>query len=399
MPISRSYSIKLIDILIPMLIITFDYKKMYLYIRNNKILIYVLLLTSLIFISYSWSFYNDTSPNIHKRYSDIGWYFKYYFKYFLFFLFLLISKVDKQDLSLLLNIFLLSMFINELISYGIVFELWETEKGNISNPIPFHKNHITYSTFIGFTILLSIYKIQYIKNNYQKLFYLIFLITMSINLFMSAGRTGQLSLLITLIVLIFIHFRKDIKKILLSISTIVIVLLISYNTINTFNNRINQAVTDINNLLFIKKVDSSFGTRILAIDTIPYLINKNNILLGVGMGNKPTYISDTIKETYPHRLINFDNNGMLHNSHVEILISNGVVGLFLYLSIFYFLFTIKLKDKFIKYIAQSFSIYLFCFGMSADIFYYKQIMMFMAFFISIIIIQYEYERNEIKSIN
>jgi O-antigen ligase len=212
---------------------------------------------------------------------------------------------------------------------------------------------------------------------------------------MSAGRTGQFSLFITAFILIFIYFKQDVKAIFFSVVVLCLSIIIAYNTLDTFNSRINRGIIDIEQMIYHQKMDSSLGTRIASFDTIPYLMNKDNILYGVGMGDKPTYVSQTVKSTYPYRLYNFDEHGMLHNSYVEILVSNGLVGLFFYLALFYYLLFVRIKDQLVQYIARSISLYFLCYGMVADIFIFRQPMLLFSLFIAIVIIQ---QQSELESL-
>ncbi|MDD5203102.1 MAG: O-antigen ligase family protein [Sulfurimonas sp.] len=395
MPISVSKSDDFMKILIPLWIISFEYTKILVFIKESRLFQTILLLTFFILLSYLWSTEITTTPT-HFYYSDIYDYFYRYFVFFLFPIIMILTKLKKEYISLVITSFVFAMFINEIISYGIFFEFWTTPKGSPENPVPFHKNHITYSTFLGFTILLSIYKFSHIKTNYIRLLLLFFLVTMSINLFMSAGRTGQFSLFITLILLSLIYLRKNIKLIIFSFSILVLVFFIAYNNMTTFHVRVNEAINNVESIVNNKNVDTSFGTRIMAFSTIPYLMNENNILFGVGMGDKASYVSTTLKNDYPYRLENFDIHGFLHNSHLEMLVSNGLAGLLLYFSIFYFLLTIVIKDPFIKYMGYSLGIYLLCFGMVSDIFFYRAIMSIFSLFLGIIILQNQSEKEKEK---
>ncbi len=395
MPISVSKTEDLMSILIPLWIISFEYKKLLTFIKESRLFQTIILLTLLILLSYLWST-DVTAKPTHYYYQDMYDYFYRYTVFFLFPIIMILTKLKKEFIPLVISSFIFAMFINEIISYGIFFEFWTTPNGNMYNPVPFHKNHITYSAFLGFTVLLSIFKFSHIRNNYIKLFYLLFIITMSINLFMSAGRTGQFSLFITSLILILIYFKKNIKLIIFPFSILMIVFFIAFNTMSTFNTRVNLAEQSAKNIIENKNFDTSFGTRIMAFDTIPYLISANNILLGVGMGDKPSYISSTLKKEYPHRLNNFDIHGFLHNSHLEMLVSNGLVGIFLYFSIFYFLFTTRIKDTFIRYISYTLGIYILCFGMVADIFFFRAIMSLFGLFLAIIILQNKSEKQAIE---
>ncbi|WP_345979936.1 O-antigen ligase family protein [Sulfurimonas sp. HSL3-2] len=355
------------------------------------------MLTLLILLSYTWSTSQSTIPT-HFYYSDMAGYFYRYSMFFLFPMIIIFTKLKKEFIPMVIGSFILAMIVNELISYGVFFGLWTTLRGTPENPIPFHKNHITYSAYLAFTILLSLYKFIHIQNKYKKLFLLLFLTTMSINLFMSAGRTGQFSLFITAIFLSFIYI-KNIKTLLMTFITLVTVFILAFSVMPTFKHRITQAEQSIKNILENKNKDTSLGTRIMAFDTIPYLVNKDNLLFGVGMGDKPYYVSTTLKKDYPYRLVNFDKHGFLHNSHIEILISNGIIGLLLYCSIFYFLFTINVKDKLIKYISYTLGISFLCFGMVADIFFFRAIMSLFSLFLGIIILQKYEEQKLIKNEN
>lgn len=388
----------ILAILVLFFIINFEYKKISTIVKENRLLQAILMLSFLILISYLWSTDNSQLRS-HKHYSDI---FYYYYRYTLFFLLpiiMIVTNLKKEFIPVVINSFIFAMFANEIVSYGVFFGLWSPPYGygSVSDPLPFISNHMIYSTLLGFTILLSLYKFSHIKNIYMRIIYFIFTTTMSINLFLSSGRTGQFSLFVTIFVISVIYFRKKIKLMLISLSTLVIIFVVAFFTITTFHHRVIQAKNDVMHIINHKKMDTSFGTRIMAFDTIPYLVNKDNIIFGVGIGDKPYYVSSTLKKEYPYRLYNFDKFGYLHNSHIEILISNGLVGLLLYLAIFYFTFTIKIKDNFIKYISYALPIYYFCYGLTGDIFGFKEIMLLFGLFLGLIILQYHLETNQLES--
>ena len=385
MPIDVSKAYILTKVMLILWILSFDYKQIYSIVKTNKLLQVILLLSSLIFISYLWSDIPLENNTSHQYYAKVNHYMYNYLRYYLVPLLIIITKLKKEFIPLIISSFLFSMFINEVISYGISFKLWTTPHGNPNDPIPFHINHITYSTFIGFAILLSIYKFSHIKNYFAKAFYFIFMLTMSINLFMSAGRTGQFALFLTLIILGVIHI-KDKKKLFYSFLLLMIISSSAYFNMSTFHNRVNQAYNDVTNIIQNKNPDTSLGTRIMAFKSIPYLINKNNILFGVGIGDKASYVSNTLKKDFPYRLQNFDTHGYLHNSYVEMLVSNGLLGLILYSLIFYYLFKIKMQTPFMTYISHSLGIYIFFYGLNADLFFFQEVMSLFALFLSIIIV-------------
>ena len=64
------------------------------------------------------------------------------------------------------------MFINELISYGIYFELIKEKflgfsiNGNKSNPVPFLTSHIEYTQFLSLTAIMSLFAIFKLNNKF-----------------------------------------------------------------------------------------------------------------------------------------------------------------------------------------------------------------------------------------
>jgi len=377
------------SLLAVLFILTIDIKKMYRLFIDNKLFQTVLLLVVLILLSFFWS---EPHQEMHF-YGQKSEYVRYMKNFFLFPFLIIALSVKKEFIPMIINAFLAAMFINELISFGIYFEFWSTLNGTPKNPISFHLNYITYSVFVGFAILLAIYKFFNSESRKIKSLYFIFLVTMVLDLFVSSGRTGQFALFITIIILTLIYFRKNIKKIFLIFTLLGTVFFISYLSIHKFSKRINYAINDAYNVTKGVNVDTSFGTRIMAWYTIPYLINKDNILLGTGIGDKTYYVKKELQKNFPYRLDNFDIHGFLHNSHLEILVSNGILGLSLYLMIFYYLIKSKIKDNFIRYMGYTLSIYFLCIGMTADIFFFHHITMLFSVFLAIVVAQKREEMN------
>jgi len=382
-----------VEILFVLWIFTVNYKDVLSAIKINRVFQLVLALSALIFLSYLWS---GSYPN--TVYGDFNIFSKTYSIYFLIPIIIIVTVLKAKYIPWLINSFLFSMFINTIVSYGIFFELWSTVGflSSPSNPIPFQISHITYSVFVAFTILLTIYKLISENNKYIKFLYLIFFIVLTINLFMSSGRTGQLSLILSLLTIMIVYNRMDLKKILISLFLIIGVLFFAYKNINTFNARINYSVEDINTLLFSKnKKDSSIGDRVLAFHAFSYIVEPKYLLFGVGMGEKENYIMTRLEETkYPYKIKNFFNYGRLHNMFLEIIISNGIVGLFLLLMLFYYIFSMFLNDKQVKFIAYSISSIFFFVAIPGDIFFFYEFMLLFGLFLSIVVVQYNFEQNE-----
>ena len=98
----------------------------------------------------------------------------------------------------------------------------------------------------------------------------------------------------------------------------------------------------------------------LAIWTCAYEIVKENPILGTGLGDRTTVLMDKYKEKHFLYAINTKKN--THNQYLDILISMGIIGLLLFL-ILYFIFPayiyIKEKNYFALYILLVLAICMF----------------------------------------
>ncbi|WP_321470546.1 O-antigen ligase family protein [Halarcobacter sp.] len=384
---------QVVEILIILWVLSFNYLAVINLLRVNRIFQTIIALSVLIFLSYFWS---GDYPN--TVYGDIKVFFKSYGYFFLFPIIIITSSLKAKYISFVIYSFLASMFVNEIISYGIFFEFWTTPSGTPFNPVPFQISHITYSVFVAFSILLSFYKIKQIKNKLLKLIFIFFFITMSINLFMSAGRTGQIALLLTLFVLILIYFRQDLKKIFFLFFSTITIFIFAYFSVNTFNVRINTAIKDISMLINSEKIQtSSLGDRLMAFNATMYIIEPKNLLFGVGMGDKEEYVKKRLQEEdYPHKLDNFLEYGRLHNMYLEMLISNGIIGLLLLLFLFYSVLKVNILDNHLKYISYVTGLVFMFVALPGDIFFFYEMMLLFGLFLSLIIVQYNFEQETLK---
>ena len=125
-----------------------------------------------------------------------------------------IVYIDKKWYSYILNGFLIAMFISEVVSYSIFFNLIDIEywkhigvlysKTNACDPSPF-TNHIKYSVFLVIAMIISVYNLLYEKtqNRLFKYISILFLFTAFMNIFINGGRTGQLILIVSTILILF----------------------------------------------------------------------------------------------------------------------------------------------------------------------------------------------------
>lgn len=287
---------------------------------------------------------------------DIRWGLHIVHKMWYFFLLLpvLFTIVKKENIGLYISSFLLAISITEIASYLVWFELVEPFKNaTLNNPTPF-MSHISYNPILAFAIYLVAHEIFFNKKLSKLLFsfYCFFTLTMTVNMFITGGRAGQVTFFVMLSVLIFQVLNKHKAKALLIIFIIIPSIFVSaYHGSSLFNDRVNMAINEVVTFSETQGIDkitqshTSVGIRIaMAINSSEAIIK--NPILGVGTGDFPI----------EYRKINQINSPRLpdstnpHNMYILILMQLGIVGLISLLSIFYYQIKISIKsnDKSLK---------------------------------------------------
>jgi len=363
-------------------LISVDYKNIFKIFKGSKTLQYIALFLGYISLSLLWSENFDNG----MKWLEVN------IIYFFIPILIITTAKNTKLVKKVIFVFIFSMFINELISYGIFFgfidNIFEFQVyGNSFNPLAFQVSHIPYSVYISFTILLSLYKIFFVKNNniYFNFIAITFVVTMTINLFLSSGRSGQFAMVMTLFSLLIVYQRKSIRNILISIITIFIVLITAYNFSNTFNIRVNQGVNDIQDMYKNNNFNTSIGVRIGSYVILPQLFNETSILIGTGIGDIQDTVLSRAKIYFGETSVFAKQKGLLHNTFLEILVTYGIIGFLLFLIIFYNLLKINLVDKEMIYIRYILIFSILFSGIAASMFTFKEFMFLYAIFISIII--------------
>ncbi|WP_418179805.1 O-antigen ligase family protein [Aliarcobacter lanthieri] len=313
-------------------------------------------------------------------------------KYFILPILIISTTIKKEYLKYIISAFLLGMFINELISYGIYFEFIQSKflgfniVGNKYNPVPFMPSHMEYTLFLSLAIIISIYSFFNVNNKYIKYILTFFTITMTINLFLTTGRTGQFTLLLTLLILVIIYFRHSYKYIIFSFISIFIVFILAFFLSSNVNKRLTEGYSDIVNVIEEKNYNSSFGIRLTSYVLLPKIVKNEefNIFYGVGYCRVGSIIQKIqVKEIgqFMQRQL-----GHLHNSFITIFTGTGFVGLVLFILVLYYIFRLKIKDKYFNYIRYTFLFVIIFGSFTENMFRQKEVMMLSTIFISIIII-------------
>jgi O-antigen ligase len=287
------------------------------------------------------------TENIAEGFDDIN-----KIKYGLY-LILFYTFVDGRYINKVITAFILGMLVSELTSYGIIFEFlpWKLELGgilfyqayNAHDPSPF-LHHIHYGVALAFVVILLGQKIYYSHSGLvMKIFMSIFVLTATANIFFTGGRTGYIAFILLMFTLAVFYLKK---WALAAIVFVVLVLGIAYNSSILFKNKVEETRHSIEKI-FSEEADfgSSLGNR-AGIYYYGSQVVANNPFFGVGTGDSMDEIYKLIPEKWnglkamPHE----------HNQFFSVLVKLGIVGLLIFLNIYYQIFKYKQEDKELRFI-------------------------------------------------
>ncbi len=313
----------IIGIIVLLWLFSGNYLSKFSQINGNKLAIFSILFFSMHVVGLLWT-------------EDMEWGLLIVNKmwYFLLLLPILLTITKKEYIKHYITAFILAMTLTELLSYLVWFEvIGPLHKATAGNPTP-TMSHISYNPFLTFGIYLIAHELLFNKylSKLSNYLYAFFAVTMSINMFITGGRAGQVMYFIMLGILIFQYYgrRKKIKATIVSLIIILSIFLGAYNSSSIFQNRMNEAVTNISTYNTDGNKNTSVGQR------MTYTINsleiiKNNLFLGVGTGDFPSEYNKMHVKNTPE--VNTTVNP--HNMYILVTVQLGLVGLLGMLLIFY----------------------------------------------------------------
>jgi len=158
-----------------------DFKTDFYRLKDNKLVIAVLLYLLVHVVALLWT--ADIESGL--------WTLKKQLKFLFIPIFMLFVK--REHVKYYILAFLASMSLSEIWSYGIFFQLLPLYGGaTLIDPIPL-MSHITYNPFLAIAIYLLSYYVLFDHsiNRSKKVIYSFFIITMSINMFITGGRRAK----------------------------------------------------------------------------------------------------------------------------------------------------------------------------------------------------------------
>ena len=319
-----------------------DYKSKYSQIISSKILIASIAFYMLHVIGMLWT-------------EDLAWGFHMLHKmwYFLIFYPVLYTIVKKEYIKYYVYAFLLALLITEIYSYLIWFEFVPPPAfrgGNVlvSNPIPF-MTHVSYNPILAFAIYLVAHEV-FINQEISKtklFLYSLFLIIMTINMFITGGRAGQVMFFAMLAILVFQYFEgQKIKSLIVTLLLLPSIFFIAYQSSDLFKERVDE----IKSVMVLQEYSSVNQRITYAVNS--WKIIKENLLIGVGTGDFPSEYKKINKLNTPdlYYEYKFSSGSQPHNMYTLILVELGIVGLGSMLLIFYYQikFSLSQSNRFIR---------------------------------------------------
>ena len=361
-PISYHWRDIILGVIILLWIFEGNFKNKYLKLKNNINVALIMFLSVYIlrFLSNLWSdSFIDGSFKTSHYFNSFDYVIRHDFFYIAIIPIILTSFNVKYTKKIITS-FIFGMLVSEITSYGIIFGFWTTKHGTPYNPTPFMSYHSTYSLLLVIAIFWLLHMAFIEKEKLKKLFYSIFFLTATLNLFYNAGRTGQVIFFILLAFFLIYHFKLSFKTIVGFLFISIFSFFLLFNISKIFQKRVYQAQNDIEKVL---KGDfaSSWGGRTMAWFVAKDIFLKYPIL-GVGVGDiKKDIWKDS--EKYGKKNSNFFKHSLphLHNQFLQILIETGIIG-FSFFILFWIYFLKERYNKDIEYFIYSFIlIYLIAF--------------------------------------
>jgi len=284
------------------------------------------------------------------------------------------------------------MFISEItFSYGIYFEWWHYKDIVSSNPTPFMQ-HTMYSIFLATTAIFLLGRLLYEKNIKYKIIYLLFFLSVTINLFINAGRTGQIAFLISLSILYIYKYKLTIKTILFSTLSIIIVFYSAYNLSPNFKTRMHAIQNNFNKIVDKNDYKTSIGIRV-GFWIVTKEIFLDSPILGVGTANHLNKMRTIIDNRLPFLSLN-KHYVHFHNQYLEILAQLGLVGLSIFLYFLYSIINIAIIDNEIILLKIG-VMSAFILGLFTDnLLWLNMTIMLFSFILGILLAQNRYESNK-----
>jgi O-antigen ligase len=363
-PLSISISSILIILLAILLLFQEDIRGKIKKVISSKWMISILALLFLYYISpLFFGFFTDTSW-VLKRVS------------LLLILPILYSfSFSQKTINLSIFAFLSSMFLSSVIALADNYEIIQFTKNWTWSAFLQYTEH---NVFLAIALLLSFYTLFRVKLSlFNRNILLVFILTFLFSLFTEGGKAGQLVFIISIILFFIFHFKDKRTLMFFSVLSVFIFSVVIYHSSPIVKKRFTHEIKSI------RSAEPSFRNNlfIYSVDLI-----QENPIIGYGTGSFTDVFKEVNKST--KRTVDYDHKTP-HNNYLYIWFELGIIGLIVFMFIFYFQIKELLQKKDALFRVLFPLIYLII--MLADSYFFSHNTLIMYLFLSVITLQYQYK--------
>ena len=252
--------------------------------------------------------------------------------------------LDAKQIEKAIGAFMAAMLLSAILSFLLWFKVIPIIPNIVGDsngdPVPF-MGRISYAPYLTFTIYISLYYLLLdpTSGTRKKIVAAVTALILSIDLFITNGRAGQVIFFVMIGIIIFQYYRKNLLHAMM-IAGIALPLIVftAYNTSDMFRNRVWEAVNETKN--YGDGKSTSVGQRITFVKNSLEIIRKNP-LAGVGTGDFRMEYAAVNKRNTPEMPATVQP----HDMYVLEMVQFGMIGLAALLWILFAQIRIALRSK------------------------------------------------------
>lgn len=248
---------------------------------------------------------------------------------------LLLTVVRQEHIGWYFSAFIAAMTLSEIASYAVWFH-WVSIPGiDPSDPAGF-LGHWEYNPFLALAIYFMAYQLLFNPvASWQRWLFVLFIITMTINMFITGGRIGQIAYfaLMGLLLLQYFSYKGRLKQgVLAGAIALPLIFSIAYQSSDLFQTRVDRAIHEIQTHDETKT--GSINARFIFWQNTLAMIPEH-VWLGVGIGDFPDaynqFVGDRVPpETLMRKWGEGTGHNQPHNQYLFELASFGVLGFLIF---------------------------------------------------------------------
>ena len=282
---------------------------------------------------------------------------------------------SQKTINLSVFAFLSSMFLSSVIALADNYEIIQFTKNWTWSAFLQYTEH---NVFLAIALLLSFYTLFRVKLSlFNRNILLVFILTFLFSLFTEGGKAGQLVFIISIILFFIFHFKYKRTLMFFSILSIFIFSVVIYHSSPIVKKRFTHEIKSI------RSAEPSFRNNlfIYSVDLI-----QENPIIGYGTGSFTDVFKEVNKST--KRTVDYSHKTP-HNNYLYIWFELGIIGLIVFMFIFYFQIKELLQKKDALFRVLFPLMYLII--MLADSYFFSHNTLIMYLFLSVITLQYQYK--------